>query len=57
MWKSVLGPSSFNNHRRRRMEVKEKARECEVPMRSVSQSWEGAVWSRFGSGGGNISQL
>ena len=39
------------------MEVKERARNREVPMRSVSKSWEGAVWSRFRSGGGNISQL
>lgn len=41
----------------RRMEVKESARKCEVPMRSVSKSWEGAVCSRFRSGGRNISQL
>ena len=58
MWRTVLESSSFNNKGRvRRMEVKESAREWEVSMSSVSQSWEGAVWSRFGSGGGIISQL
>ena len=62
MWRSAeyLNQVALIRNRNRlirRMEVKEIARKCTVSMSSVSKCWEGAVCSRFRSGGGNISQV